>query len=168
MNNGNEAYVTPDSNVTSQATSKQPEVTIRSMKVEEFGQVYNLGLASYDVLDKPYNWWSIGEVANHLENYPDLCYVAVDGDRVVGFALGARDFELIEDTGHLEWVAVDSEYRGQGIASRLMTAALARYKELGKRQVVSDIASDNPASQGMARKLGFTEGISVTFFVKKL
>jgi ribosomal protein S18 acetylase RimI-like enzyme len=138
------------------------------MTVLDFGQVYNLGVASYDIMDKPYNWWSIGEVANHLDNYPDLCYVAVDGERVVGFALGAANFELITDAGHLEWVAVDRDYRKQGIASRLMQALLERYRQMGKKQVVTDIASDNPASQGMARSLGFSEGISVTFFIKDL
>jgi ribosomal protein S18 acetylase RimI-like enzyme len=143
-------------------------VVIRPMTVLDFGQVYNLGVASYDILDKPYNWWSIPEVADHLGNHPNLCYVAVIGERVVGFALGASDFELIEEAGHLEWVAVDKDYRGHGIASRLIRELLRCYQEMGKSQVVTDIASDNPASRGMARKLGFTEGITVAFFVKEL
>jgi L-amino acid N-acyltransferase YncA len=49
-----------------------------------------------------------------------------------------------------------------------MQALLERYRQMGKKQVVTDIASDNPASQGMARSLGFSEGISVTFFIKDL
>jgi ribosomal protein S18 acetylase RimI-like enzyme len=141
---------------------------IRAMTLDDFPQVYKLGLRCYDVLDKPYNYWTIVEVAAFLEDYPHLCFVADDDGRVVGFALGADEYELMKDTGHLEWVAVAPDYRRQGLASRLMEAALEVYRRLGKARVVSDIASVNPASRGMARKLGFTEGISVTFFVKEL
>jgi ribosomal protein S18 acetylase RimI-like enzyme len=141
---------------------------IRPMTLEDFPQVYKLGVRCYNVQDKPYNYWTIGEVADHLSHHPNLCYVAADGDQVVGFALGADSYELIEDAGHLEWVAVAPEYRRQGLSQRLMQAVIEVYRALGKAQVVSDISSANGASRGMARKLGFTEGISVTFFVKDL
>ena len=141
---------------------------IRPMQLEDFAQVYQLGLRCYDVLDKPYNYWTIRELADHFEHHPHLCYVAAAGNRIVGFALGADDFELIADTGHLEWVAVDVDYRRQGLSLRLMTTVVEIYRQRGKAQVVTDISSSNVASRGMAHKLGFTEGISVTFFVKDL
>jgi ribosomal protein S18 acetylase RimI-like enzyme len=143
-------------------------VDIRPMKLEDLPQVYVLGTRAYKLTDKPYNYWTLGEVVNHFENYPHLCYIAADGDRVVGFALGADSYELLKNSGHLEWVAVDSDYRRQGLASQLMEAVIEVYRKLGKSTVVSDIASANEASQGMARKLGFTKGISVTFFIKDL
>lgn len=143
-------------------------ITIRPMNVDDFAQVYKLGLRCYNVLDKPYNYWSIREVANHLEAYPHLCYVAEDNGQVVGFALGEKSYQILENAGHIEWVAVAPEYRRQGLATRLMETLVQVYRELGKKQVVGDISSDNPASRSMARKMGFREGISVTFFVKKL
>ena len=143
-------------------------VTIRSMTVDDFSQVYQLGLRCYDVLDKPYNYWTIREVADHLESNPDLCYVADDGGKVVGFALGEDSFVILENTGHLEWVAVAPEYRRHGLAGRLVETLVEVYRSKGKDRVVADISSENGASRGMARKLGFAEGISVTFFVKEL
>lgn len=142
--------------------------TIRPMTVEDFAQVYRLGLRCYDVRDKPYNYWSIREVAHHLEANPHLCYVAEDDGKVIGFALGDEHFEILEDTGHLEWVAVAPEYTRRGIASQLIESLVRVYRGLGKAQVATDISTTNAASRGMARKLGFDEGISVTFFVKEL
>lgn len=144
-------------------------ITIRPMQVADFAAVYQLGLRCFDVLDKPYNWWSILEVADHLENHGDCCFVAeaVDG-QIAGFTLGTEDFELIKDTAHLEWIAVDAAFRGQGIASRLIETAVAHYKGLGREYVVADVSSENAASRKLFEAQGFEEGISVTFFRKKL
>lgn len=144
------------------------EPTIRPMEVHDFADVYELGVRSYKVTDKPYNYWSIREVADHLERNPDLCFVAVADDRVVGFVLGDKTFEILEDTAHLEWIAVDERCRRHGIARLLLEEAVEAVERLGKHVVVADIASDNPHSRGLAEKLGFSEGLSVTYFTKRL
>lgn len=138
------------------------------MTVHDFGQVYELGTRCYDVTDKPYNYWSIGEVAAHLEKNAGLCFVAEADGRVVGFLLGDENFEIIEDTAHIEWIAVDPACRRLGVASRLIEEALTAIEGLGKSRVVADIAADNEYSRGLARKLGFEEGLSVTYFTKEL
>ena len=144
------------------------EATIRPMEVRDFADVYELGRRSYKLTDKPYNYWSIREVADHLERNASLCFVAEADGRVVGFILGDEAFEIIEETTHLEWIAVDDQYRRQGIARRLLEMAVAASERMGKRAVVADIAADNPYSRGLAEKLGFTEGLSVTYFTKRL
>jgi ribosomal protein S18 acetylase RimI-like enzyme len=138
------------------------------MTVRDFGAVYELGLRCYDVTDKPYNYWSIAEVADHLQNHPALCYVAEADGQVVGFVLGSDTFEIIEDTGHIEWVAVAPEARRQGLASRLLQTLVDEIAKMGRSSVVTDIAADNPYSRGLARKLGFSEGLTVTYFTKEL
>ena len=144
------------------------DTPVRHMTVEDLPAVYNLGLRCYDVLDKPYNYWSVREVAAHLETNPGLCFVAEHEGEVVGFALGEESYEVIEDMGHLEWIAVAPEHRRMGLATRLIETAVDAFLQLGKRAVVADISSTNEASRAMARRTGFTEGISVTFFVKSL
>ena len=138
------------------------------MEVRDFSAVYELGSRCYRVTDKPYNYWSIAEVADHLENHPALCFVAeVDGD-VAGFILGDETFEIIEDTAHLEWIAVAPEQRRRGIADVLLETAVDAVRRLGKARVVADVASDNAYSSQLARKHGFVEGLSVTYFTKEL
>ena len=144
------------------------ETVIRPMTARDVGEVYELGLRCYTVTDKPYNYWSLVEVAEHVETSPRLCFVAEGEGRVVGFALGAETFEIIDDTAHVEWIAVAPEARRQGLATRLLQTAVDAVAELGKARVVADIASDNAYSQGLARKLGFEEGLSVTYFTKEL
>jgi ribosomal protein S18 acetylase RimI-like enzyme len=145
---------------------KQP--VIRPMTPSDFGSVYELGVRCYKITDKPYNYWSIREVADHLQGNPELCMVADDDGKVVGFALGASTFEIIEDAAHVEWIAVAPEYRRRGLGERLLLSLVEIAKGLGRTRVVADIASDNEYSQGMARKAGFVEGLSVTYFTKEL
>lgn len=141
---------------------------IRPMRVSDFGAVYELGVRCYRVTDKPYNYWSIREVADHLQGSPDLCLVAEDDGNVVGFGLGASTFEIIDDTAHLEWIAVAPDYRRRGLGGQLLQSLVEVARRLGRTRVVADIASDNAYSQGMARKAGFVEGLSVTYFTKEL
>jgi ribosomal protein S18 acetylase RimI-like enzyme len=143
-------------------------ITIRQAEIEDIPVIYRLGLRCYKVQDKPYNYWTVREVASHIDGQRDFCFVATDADEVVGFALGDESYEVLEDTGHLEWVAIAPDHRRQGLAGRLIDAVVERMRERGRDAVVADISSDNAASRGMARKAGFTEGISVTFFTRRL
>jgi ribosomal protein S18 acetylase RimI-like enzyme len=138
------------------------------MKVNDFAAVYELGLRCYNVTDKPYNYWSLAEVADHLQRNPELCFVADLEGEVAGFILGDATFEIIEDTAHLEWIAVSPEHRRRGIADALLAAAVAAVERLGKARIVADVSSDNPYSPQLARKHGFHEGLSVTYFTREL
>ena len=138
------------------------------MDVEDVPAVYRLGTRCYRVEDRPYASWSLREVVDHFDRCPDLCFVAVDEGVVVGFILGDSSYEALGDVGHLEWIAVTPERRRLGVAARLVDAALARYRELGKTRVVGDIASDNAQSAAFARRHGFVAGPSVTFYVRSL
>ena len=142
--------------------------TIRPAQVEDLPAVYRLGLRCYEVLDKPYNYWSVREVADHFEQEPGLCFVAEEADVVVGFVLGAESYEILEDTGHLEWIAVAPEHRRSGLARRLIDTLLEALRARGRKEVVADVSSANEASRGLFARAGFAEGISVTFFVRRL
>jgi ribosomal protein S18 acetylase RimI-like enzyme len=142
--------------------------TIRPAQVEDLPAVYRLGLRCYDVLDKPYNYWSVREVADHMEQESELCFVAEDDGVVVGFVLGAESYEILQDTGHLEWIAVAPEHRRGGLAVRLIETLLEALRARGRKEVVADVSTANEASRGLFARSGFTEGISVTFFVRRL
>ena len=142
--------------------------TIRPMTIEDLPAVYRLGTRCYHLHDKPYNYWSVREVADHVEGSADLCFVAEADGRVVGFALGAPSYEILEDTGHLEWLAVDPDHRRDGLATRLIDAVVEQMRALGRQDIVADVSSANEASRTLFARAGFDEGISVTFFTRRL
>jgi ribosomal protein S18 acetylase RimI-like enzyme len=142
--------------------------TIRPVTIEDLPAVYRLGTRCYHVHDKPYNYWSVSEVADHIENSPEICFVADDDGEIVGFALAAPSYEILEDTGHLEWLAVDPEHRGDGLATRLVETVVEAIRKLGRRDIVADVSSANEASRRLFARAGFDEGISVTFFTRRL
>jgi L-amino acid N-acyltransferase YncA len=45
---------------------------------------------------------------------------------------------------------------------------VAELRTLGRRDVVADVSSANEASRELFRRAGFEEGISVTFFTRRL
>jgi L-amino acid N-acyltransferase YncA len=60
------------------------------------------------------------------------------------------------------------QYRRSGLALRLIEAVVAELRTLGRRDVVADVSSANEASRELFRRAGFEEGISVTFFTRRL
>ena len=141
---------------------------VRPMTLDDLPHVYRLGTECYDLEDKPYNYWSVREVADHFEGSPDLCFVGDSDGAVVGFALAAPSYEILENTGHLEWLAVAQEHRRSGLATQLIDAVVARLRAKGLRDIVADVSSANEASRALFSRAGFEEGISVTFFTRSL
>lgn len=144
------------------------DVTIRAMTTRDLDDVYRLGSRCYDRTTIPYNYWSVANVTNHLETSADLCLVAEENGRIVGFVLCDENFETDEQTAYLEWLAVDAEHRRHGLGRRLTEELLARVAALGKERVVLEVAAPNTASRALFEQLGFEEEVSVTYLAKRL
>ncbi|MEV6769192.1 GNAT family N-acetyltransferase [Nocardia sp. NPDC051030] len=144
----------------------EPAIAIVPMGLGHLRQVLDLGYEAFDTTAKPYTSWSLTSVAEHLDSSSRSCWVAVDSDRVVGFVLGSMEFELREDWAYIEWIAVSPDMQGRGVAGRLMTACCDTLFKSGARRIVTDVENHNTASAAMMRRNGFTEGTTVTLFVR--
>ncbi|WP_067691365.1 GNAT family N-acetyltransferase [Nocardia jejuensis] len=144
----------------------EPAIAIVPMGLGHLRQVLDLGYEAFDTTTKPYTSWSLTSVAEHLDSASRSCWVAVDSDRVVGFVLGSMEFELREDWAYVEWIAVSPDMQGHGIAGRLMTACCDTLFHSGARRIVTDVENHNTASAALMRRNGFTEGTTVTLFVR--
>ncbi|MEU1204233.1 GNAT family N-acetyltransferase [Nocardia sp. NPDC005825] len=146
--------------------SIHPDIAIVPMGLGHLRQVIDLGYQVFDTQAKPYTSWSLTSVAEHLDSPGKSCWVAVDSDQVVGFVLASMEFELREDWAYLEWIAVSPEVQGRGVASKLMTACCDLLFRHGAARIVTDVEIHNTASAAMMRRNGFTEGTTVTLFVR--
>ena len=80
-----------------------------------------------------------------------VCFVAVDGDRVIGLVAGHRTRRFGCD-GELEWISVLPEYRNRGVATQLIFRLAEWFGSQGVRRVCVDVDPDNqPARAFYAR-----------------
>ena len=87
-------------------------------------------------------------------------YYALDGDRVVGWIdIFPEENPRFAHRGRLGMGILPS-YRGQGIGSRLMSAALTHAKSFGLEKVELNVYSNNELAIALYRKFGFeNEGL---------
>jgi ribosomal protein S18 acetylase RimI-like enzyme len=140
------------------------DVRIVPLGLEHLRQVLDLGYEVFDVTVKPYTSWSLTAVAEHVDSGDHACFVALDGERVVGFVLGSTTFELRDDWAYLEWIAVNPGYQGRGIARRLLDACCEELFAAGAARVVTDVEGSNTASATLMRRNGFLPAVTVTLF----
>ncbi|MFE7665285.1 GNAT family N-acetyltransferase [Streptomyces celluloflavus] len=143
-----------------------PDINLHTLENHHLPAVLELGSRVYDTDAKPYTGWSLTAVATHLDASVSACRVAMAGDRLAGFVLGSMTFEQREDWGYLEWIAVDPAFQGRGVAGRLVQECCAVLTEAGASSVVTDVEVSNTASATLMRRNGFTEGVTVTLFVR--
>jgi ribosomal protein S18 acetylase RimI-like enzyme len=84
-------------------------------------------------------------------------FVALDGERVVGWADIFPDWaHALAHRGHLG-MGVLAAYRGRGLGTRLLSACLAKAASQGLARIELETRVDNTAAIGLYRKLGFIE-----------
>ena len=133
---------------------------------EHLRQVLDLGYRVFDTTTKPYTTWSLTTVAEHLDTRDSSCWVALEGDALVGFVLGSMEFELREDWAYLEWIAVDPAHQGKGIARELVDVCCEKLFAAGASRVVTDVEGSNTASATLMTRSGFAAAVTVTLFVR--
>jgi len=88
-----------------------------------------------------------------LRNYGSDLWIVRQGLQAVGYAVGKLDRESnYRSTG----IYVTPEYRNQGIGSALKQAQIGFARELGCKEIWSNIVQPNEASNKVHEKMGFT------------
>lgn len=86
--------------------------------------------------------------------WPDNTYVALDWDKVVGFAC----YYVHDDdpkVGEINAIYVLADYYGTGVAQKLMEAGLSELSEQARVELW--VLKDNPRAISFYKKFGFTE-----------
>lgn len=101
------------------------------------------------------------------------CFLALDGDKAVGFAQCQLRHDYVEGcntspVGFLEGVYVDDDHRRSGVARALLSACEDWAKSVGCTEFASDCEIDNLDSLAWHMKNGFAEMGRTIWFAKKL
>ena len=97
--------------------------------------------------------WSERSVASELTNPLSLWLVATEGDRVAGY-VGSQT--VIDETDMMN-VAVDPEFRRQGIAENLVMELIGALREKGSRCLTLEVRASNEPAITLYEKLGFSQ-----------
>ena len=95
--------------------------------------------------------WSSASIASELDNPLSLWLVAVDNGRTAGY-VGSQS---VLDGADMMNLAVDPEYRRQGIAENLVAALEKRLKEKGVTFLMLEVRASNEPAIRLYEKLGF-------------
>ena len=97
--------------------------------------------------------WTLRDVSDILVTEGGMCYVALDGGRVVGYVLG----RIIPPEGELYRVAVLPSYRRRGIGYRLLDFAVKSSKSRGLEILFLEVRRQNTAAKALYRAYGFRD-----------
>ena len=104
------------------------------------------------------------EIGKKVARDPDLFLVAESASRIVGSVIGGYDGRR----GLLYHLAVASEFRGQGIATRLMDEVESRLRAKGCLKCYLLVASDNPDVEPYYQQRGWQRMDDIHLFGKNL
>lgn len=113
------------------------------------------------------------EMRSLLENEKAAVFLAWEKSQPVGFAQCQLRFDYVEGcetspVGYLEGVYAAPEYRGTGLAARLLNVCEGWSREQGCSEFASDCELENEMSRKFHMKNGFEEAGRIICFVKSL
>lgn len=100
-------------------------------------------------------------IIDELRSNPDLSFVAIDGEKVVGYVQG----DIRGALAALEDLAVAEAYHGKGIGSQLLSVELEALKKRRAKVVISEVHYKNARAIPFYYRHGFRlSGCAQDFF----
>ena len=97
--------------------------------------------------------WSENAILGEVDNPLALWIVATDGEKVVGY-VGAQS---VLGEADMMNIAVDAEYRQQGIGKNLVRVLIEQLKEMDIHCLTLEVRASNETAINLYNKLGFAQ-----------
>jgi mycothiol synthase len=95
--------------------------------------------------------WRTWEI-DRPSNLPELCFIALEGDRVAGYAL----LQAFGDIGYHGFTAVGRAWRRRGVGRALTVRQIAAAKAMGFMQLFCESEERNLPMRRLTESLGYT------------
>lgn len=126
-------------------------MNIRKMEIGDYDAIYALWMSCAGMglnnLDD-----SREGISKFLRRNPDTCFVAVDGDAIIGVIMAGNDGRR----GYIYHTAVHPLCRKQGIATQLAERAMKALEDEGIHKVALVVFDRNKDGNAFWEQLGFT------------
>jgi len=139
------------------------EITFRKLTIEDYDQMISLWERA-GLPYKPKGRDSREAIKKQVEADPELFLGAFHREKLVGTVIGSYDFRM---KGWINRLAVDPEYRGKGIAKRLVMEMEQILKSKGVVVIAALIELPNLASLNLFKKLGYTVHDNIVYVTKR-
>lgn len=103
-------------------------------------------------------------IGKFISRNPDTCFVALDGDTIIGVIMAGSDGRR----GYIYHTAVHCEYRKRGIATKLVGHVLDALRELDINKAALVVFGRNEAGNAFWENRGFTEREDLVYRNKSL
>ena len=139
-------------------SSEEPP-RIREMTIDDFPEVFHIGEEVFTVeySQSLYRTWDEYEITTLFNSDNELCIVAEQGERLLGFALGTtvKKHNSPWKYGYLVWLGVRRDLQKLQVGERLFKEMSRRMKEQGVRMIIIDTSANNLPAIRFFQKHGF-------------
>ena len=115
-----------------------------------------------DIPYKPEGRDTRENIAKEIKKQPEYWIGAYDDKTLVGIIIGTDDGRK----GWINRLAVDEEYRGQGIGTKLVKLLEQEFEDKGFKIWAALIEPDNPKGMEFFEKMGF-EDLDIKYYSKR-
>jgi len=107
-------------------------------------------------LSEPY---SIFTYRYFINNWPELCFLAVREEKTVGAIVCKLDVHRCRNTyrGYIAMLAVEKGLRGRGLGSMLVKLCLDQMRDMNADECVLETEGTNKGALGLYRSMGFAK-----------
>lgn len=131
------------------------QAIIREFNIRDLKRVHEIERKSFK---DPYHPLFLLEL---YDLFPATFLVAEINFRVVGYIIARK----VNGKGHIIAIAVDPEYRNQGIGTALMHEIIERLRMRGVRKIWLEVRKSNKRAIKFYKQLGFKiDGISPSYY----
>ena len=113
-----------------------------------------------------WRWRKARHIDEDVAAHPAGIFVAETQGRVVGYISTRVDHE--SGKGRIPNLAVDPEFRGQGVGRRLIEQALACFRSEGLEYAIIETMAENEIGQHLYPACGFVEVARQVHFARRL